>query len=55
MFGTPNGQYAVGYTKVFADDINNTTHKFTLDTKGETVVYINKKEVFKTKGGKETF
>ena len=55
MFGTPNGQYAVGYTEVFADDINNTTHKFTLDTKGETVVYINKKEVFKTKGGKETF
>lgn len=55
MFGTPNGQYAVGYTKVFADDINNTTHKFTLDTKDETVVYINKKEVFKTKGGKETF
>ena len=55
MFGTPNGQYAVGYTKVFADDINNTTHKFTLDTKGETVVYINKKEAFKTKGGKETF
>lgn len=55
MFGTPNGQYAVGYTKIFADDINNTTHKFTLDTKGETVVYINKKEVFKTKGGKETF
>lgn len=55
MFGTPNGQHAVGYTKVFADDINNTTHKFTLDTKGETVVYINKKEVFKTKGGKETF
>ena len=55
MFGTPNGQYAVGYTKVFADDINNTTHKFTLDTKGETVVYIKKKEVFKTKGGKETF
>lgn len=55
MFGTPNGQYAVGYTKVFADDINNTTHKFTLDTNGETVVYIDKKEVFKTKGGKETF
>ena len=55
MFGTPNGQYAVGYTKVFADDINNTTHKFTLDTKGETVVYIDKKAVFKTKGGKETF
>ena len=55
MFGTPNGQYAVGYTKVFADDINNTTHKFTLDTKGETVMYIDKKEVFKTKGGKETF
>ena len=50
MFGTPNGQYAVGYTKVFADDINNTTHKFTLDTKGETVVYINKKEVFMTYG-----
>lgn len=55
MFGTPNGQYAVGYTKVFADDINNTTHKFTLDTKGETVVYIDKKEVFNTNGGKETF
>lgn len=55
MFGTPNGQYAVGYTKVFADDINNTTHKFTLDTKGETVVYIDKKEVFKTNSGKETF
>ena len=55
MFGTPNGQYAVGYTKVFADDINNTTHKFTLDTKGETFVYIDKKEVFNTKGGKETF
>ena len=55
MFGTPNGQYAVGYTKVFADDINNTTHKFTLDTKCETVVYIDKKEVFKTNGGKENF
>ena len=55
MYGTPDGRYAVGYTKAFFDDIKDTNHKFVLDTKGETTVYINKKEVFTTKGGKETF
>ena len=55
MFGTPEGKYAVGYAKVFFDDIKDTKHKIMLDTLGETVVYLNKKEVFKTSGGKETF
>lgn len=55
MYGTPDGRYAVGYTKAFFDDIKDTKHTFVLDTKGETVVYIDKKEVFATKGGKETF
>lgn len=55
MFGTPDGRYAIGYTKAFFNDTKDTKHKFTIDTKGETVVYINKKEVFSTKGGKETF
>ncbi|MCI8404202.1 MAG: rhamnogalacturonyl hydrolase [Clostridia bacterium] len=55
MFGTPDGRYAVGYTKAFFDDIKDTKHKFTIETKGETVVYINKEEIFSTKGGKETF
>ena len=55
MYGTPDGRYAVGYTKAFFDDIKDTNHKFVLDTKGETTVYVNKKEVFTTKGGKETF
>lgn len=55
MYGTPDGRYAVGYTKAFFDDIKDTKHTFVLDTKGETVVYIDKKEVFSTKGGKETF
>lgn len=55
MYGTPDGRYAVGYTKAFFDDIKDTKHTFTLDTKGETVVYIDKKEVFVAKGGKETF
>ena len=55
MFGTPQGRYAVGYTKAFFDDIKDINHKFILNTKGETAVYINKKEVFRTKGGNETF
>ncbi len=55
MYGTTAGRYAVGYTKAFFNDIKDTNHKFTLDTKGETYVYINKKEVFSSKGGKETF
>lgn len=55
MYGTKSGQYAIGYTKVFFDDIKDTKHKFTLDAKGATTVYINKKEVFSSKGGKETF
>lgn len=55
MYGTPDGRYVVGYTKAFFDDIKDTKHTFVLDTKGETVVYIDKKEVFSTKGGKETF
>lgn len=55
MFGKPEGKYAMGYAKLFCDDIKDTKHSFTLDTKGEAVVYINKKEVFSTKGGKESF
>lgn len=55
MFGTPANRYAVGYTKAFFDDINDTSHKITLDTKTEAKVYVNKEEVFSTKGGKESF
>lgn len=55
MFSTPKGRYAVGYAKAFFDDIKDTKHTFVLETKGETTVYINKKEVFTTKGGRETF
>lgn len=55
MYGMPDGKYAVGYTKVFFDDIKDTKHKITLNSIGEAVVYINKKEVFKTSGGNETF
>ena len=55
MFGETSGRYAVAYTKVFFDDIKDTKHKLTIDTIGEAVVYINKEEVFKTGGGKETF
>ena len=55
MYGTPDGRYAVGYVKAFFDDIKDANHKFTLDTKGDATVYINKKEVFSTAGGRETF
>lgn len=55
MFGTAAGKYAVGYAKVFFDDIATNKREFTIDTLGEATVYINKKEVFTTKGGKETF
>lgn len=55
MFGTPANRYAIGYTRAFFDDIKDTAHKMTLDTKGAATVYINKKEVFSTNGGKETF
>lgn len=55
MYGTPENRYAIGCTKAFFDDIKDTKHTITLDTKGAASVYINKKEVFSTKGGKESF
>ncbi|MBQ8300850.1 MAG: glycoside hydrolase family 88 protein [Clostridia bacterium] len=55
MFGDAKGRYAVGYTKAFFNDTTDTKHTVTLDTKGETTVYLNKEAVFTTKGGKETF
>lgn len=55
MFGTAAGKYAVGYAKVFFDDIATNKREFTIDTLGEATVYIDKKEVFTTRGGKETF
>ncbi len=55
MYGTPAGRYAVGYAKLFCDGVKNTNRTFTLDTRGETTVYIDKKEVFSSKGGKEQF
>ncbi len=55
MYGAPEGRYAVGYTKAFFDDTKDTKHKFTLDSKGEAYVYLNKKEVFHSKGGEKTF
>ncbi|MBR0089621.1 MAG: hypothetical protein IJP94_07270, partial [Clostridia bacterium] len=55
MFGNEAGRYAVAYTKVFFDDISTTKRTLTINSIGEAVVYLNKEEVFKTGGGKETF
>lgn len=55
MYGTPEGKYAVAWSKGFFDQMGTKPYTFELDAKGETVVYVDDKEVFSTKGGKEKF
>lgn len=55
MFGTPEGKYAMAWTKGFFNNMGVNSYKFTLDARCETIVYIDKKEAFKTNGGKESF
>jgi rhamnogalacturonyl hydrolase YesR len=55
MYGTPEGKYAIGWTKAFFDEMGTKSYSFDIDAKGKTVVYIDKKEVFKTDGGSASF
>lgn len=55
MYGTPDGKYAIGWTKGFFNEMGTNSYRFNLEAKGETVVYIDKKEVYKTNGGEESF
>jgi rhamnogalacturonyl hydrolase YesR len=55
MYGTPEGKYAIGWTKAFFNEMGTKSYSFDIDAKGKTVVYIDKKEVFKTDGGSANF
>ncbi|MCC8169150.1 MAG: glycoside hydrolase family 88 protein [Oscillospiraceae bacterium] len=55
MYGTPEGKYAIGWTKGFFNEMGVKSYSFDLEAKGKTVVYIDRKEVFKTDGGSESF
>lgn len=55
MYGTPEGKYAIGWTKAFFSEMGEAEYKFSLTAKGRTAVYIDRKEVFSTEGGSESF
>ncbi len=55
MYGTPEGKYAVAWTKAFFDEIGTKPYKFRLSSKGRTVVYLDGDEVFTTDGGSAEF
>lgn len=55
MYGTPDGQYAVAWTKCFCDEMGEKDYSFSIDAKNKTIVYIDDKEVFETDGGKSDF
>lgn len=55
MYGTPDGKYAIGWTKGFFNEMGTKSYTFDLEAKGKTIVYIDRKEVFKTDGGSESF
>lgn len=55
MYGTPAGRYAAGWTKIFVDKLGKNDYTFELNAKGKTTVIIDKKEVFQTAGGNESF
>ena len=55
IYGTPENKYAVGWTKGFFNDIENTTYTFTIDTLTSATVYLNRKEVYTANAGKSEF
>lgn len=55
MFGTPEGKYAMAWTKGFFNEMGVNKYQFALNAKGKTAVYIDRNEVFSTDGGSESF
>lgn len=55
MYGTPEGKYAVAWTKAFFDEVGTKPYKFKISSKGKAVVYVDDKEVFTTDGGNVEF
>lgn len=55
MFGTPEGKYAVAWTKAFFDEMGTHKYKFKLSSMGKAVVYVDNDEVFSTDGGESVF
>lgn len=55
MFGTPEGKYTMAWTKGFFNEMGVSKYQFALNAKGKTTVYIDRKEIFSTDGGSESF
>lgn len=55
MYGTPEGKYAIGWTKGFFNEMGETDYKFSINAKGKTTIYIDKEEAYTTDGGSESF
>ncbi len=55
IYGNISDKYAIGWTKGFFDDIRDKTYKFTIDTLTPATVYLDRKPVYETDGGKSEF
>ena len=55
MYGLCPGGYAVGWSRMFFDEIGTHTYEFELDAKSPAAVIIDGKEVYKTEGGVSKF
>ena len=55
MFGTPEGKYAMAWTKAFFDEMGRAKYTFRLNARGKTTVYVDRKEVCNIDGGSKEF
>ena len=55
MFGTPEGKYAMAWTKAFFDEMGGKAYKFRLKSVGACKVYVDREEVYSTEGGDAEF
>ena len=55
MFGTPEGKYAMAWTKAFFDEMGGKAYKFRLKSIGACKVYVDREEVYSTEGGSAEF
>lgn len=55
MYGTPEGKYAIAWTKAFFDEIGTKAYKFKFSGKGKSIVYLDDKKIFETEGGDAEF
>lgn len=55
MYGDAEGSYAVGWSRMFFDNMGTNTYTFKIDAKSPAKVYIDGDEIFKTEGGVSEF